>query len=208
MTLVLSRLSDASATCLICSGRLSSPACLPVSESNLKPNFVAITTRSRNGASASPTSSSLVKGPYTSAVSKNVTPRSTADRISAIISFLSAGGPRPKLIPMQPNPRAETSKLLFPSLRFCIVSPSRQGDSSHNSSATRVWGNCVTSSFQCAGLNRLEVEDERALQERSSEPLGLEACAATARDPAKRRQSIGGVGIQLRKDAIRTPTSL
>ena len=25
---------------------------------------------------------------------------------------------------MQPNPRAETSKLLFPSSRFCIVSPS------------------------------------------------------------------------------------
>ncbi|MCI0696082.1 winged helix DNA-binding domain-containing protein [candidate division KSB1 bacterium] len=26
-------------------------------------------------------------------------------------------------IPMQPNSRAETSKLLFPSLRFCLVSP-------------------------------------------------------------------------------------
>src|SRR6266571_7389632 len=56
--------------------------------------------------------------------------------------------------------------------------------------------------------NRHEVEDERALRERSSDPLGLESCAATARDPAKRRQRIGGVGIQLRKDAIRTPTSL
>ena len=62
--------------------------------------------------------------------------------------------------------------------------------------------------FQCAGINRLEVEDERALRERSSDPLGLESCAATARDTAKRRQRIGGVGIQLRKDAIRTPTSL
>jgi hypothetical protein len=41
---------------------------------------------------------------------------------------------------------------------------------------------------QCAGLNRHEVEDERALRERSSDPLGLESCAATARDPAKRRQ--------------------
>src|SRR5260370_41311036 len=66
----------------------------------------------------------------------------------------------------------------------------------------------VTSSLQCAGVNRHEVEDVRALRERSSDPLGLESCAATARDTAKRRQRIGGVGIQLRKDAIRTPTSL
>ena len=64
------------------------------------------------------------------------------------------------------------------------------------------------SRLQCAGLNRHEVEDERALRERSSDPLGLESCAATARDTAKRRQRIGGVGIQLRKDATRTPTSL
>src|SRR6266567_7465379 len=55
-----------------------------------------------------------------------------------------------------------------------------------------------TSRFQCAGINRHEVEDERALRERSSDPLGLESCAATVRDPAKRRQRIGGVGIQLR----------
>jgi hypothetical protein len=64
------------------------------------------------------------------------------------------------------------------------------------------------SPLQCAGLNRLEVEDESSLRERSSDPLGLESCAATARDTVKRRQRIGGVGIQLRKDAIRTPTSL
>lgn len=31
-----------------------------------------------------------------------------------------------------------------------------------------------TSRFQCAGLNRLEIEDERALREGSSDPLGLE----------------------------------
>jgi hypothetical protein len=65
-----------------------------------------------------------------------------------------------------------------------------------------------TSPLQCAGLNRHEAEEEEALRERSSDPLGLESCAATARDPAKRRQRIGGVGIQLRKDAIRTPTPL
>src|ERR1700737_4954698 len=51
--------------------------------------------------------------------------------------------------------------------------------------------------------NRHEAEDERALRERTSEPLGLESCAATARDTAKHRQRIGGVGIQLGKDAIR-----
>ncbi len=68
--------------------------------------------------------------------------------------------------------------------------------------------NCRKQCLQCAGLNRHEVEDERASRERSSDPLGLESCAATARDPAKRRQRIGGVGIQLRKLSIRTPTPL
>jgi len=66
----------------------------------------------------------------------------------------------------------------------------------------------VISPLQCAGINRHEGEDERALRERSSDPLGLESCAATARDTAKRRQRIGGVGIQLRKLAIRAPTPL
>jgi hypothetical protein len=41
-----------------------------------------------------------------------------------------------------------------------------------------------------------------AIRSASSLALGI------ARYPAKRRQRIGGVGIQLRKDAIRTPTSL
>jgi len=50
-----------------------------------------------------------------------VTPRSTAAWRSAVISFLSFAGPYDQLIPMQPKPMAETSKLLFPSLRFCIV---------------------------------------------------------------------------------------
>jgi hypothetical protein len=40
----------------------------------------------------------------------------------------------------------------------------------------------------------MKVEDERALRERSSDPLGLESCAATVRDAVKRRQRIGGVG--------------
>jgi hypothetical protein len=42
---------------------------------------------------AVPIDTVIVNGPYASAVSKNVTPRSTADRRSAIISFLSAAGP-------------------------------------------------------------------------------------------------------------------
>jgi hypothetical protein len=60
-------------------------------------------------------------GPYASAVSKKVTPRSKADRMRAIISCLSAAGPYPKLMPMQPSPMAETSMLLFPRVRFCIA---------------------------------------------------------------------------------------
>ena len=45
----------------------------------------------------------------------------------------------------------------------------------------------VVPTVMCAGLNRHEAEEEEASQERSSDPLGLESCAATARDPAKRR---------------------
>jgi len=42
--------------------------------------------------------------------------------------------------------------------------------------------------FQCAGINRHEAEEEEASRVRISDPLGLESCAATVRDPAKRRQ--------------------
>src|ERR1022692_2939111 len=125
MLSTLSRLSEPSTASLMCSGWLFRPAApgrlsLPL-RSN--PNLVAITTCPRNGARASPTSSSFKNGPYTSAVSKNVMPRSTAARRREVISCLSLGGPYEKLIPMQPSPSAETSKPLFPSLRFCIVSP-------------------------------------------------------------------------------------
>jgi hypothetical protein len=47
----------------------------------------------------------------------------TKIRIHEIISCLSFAGPNPKLIPMQPNPRAETSNPLFPNFLFCIFSP-------------------------------------------------------------------------------------
>ena len=35
----------------------------------------------------------------------------------------------------------------------------------------------VTSPLQCAGLNRHEAEEEEALRERTSDPLGPEFCA-------------------------------
>src|SRR5712671_4740754 len=62
------RMSDASATSLTCSGRLFWAVqrvfrAGPSLGSGLQPNLVAITTWSRSGASASPTSSSFVKGP-------------------------------------------------------------------------------------------------------------------------------------------------
>src|SRR4029077_15930081 len=47
-------------------------------------------------------------------------------------------------------------------------------------SLTEIWYGRMgdaTRPLQCAGLNRHEVEDERALRERSSDPLGLESCA-------------------------------
>ena len=52
------------------------------------PNFVATTTSSRRPAIALPTSSSFVNGPYMSAVSRNVTPSSSARWIVAIASRL------------------------------------------------------------------------------------------------------------------------
>ena len=59
MVSIFSRFSEASATSRMCAGRLFRPRGSP----NVKPNFVAMTTRSRTGASASPSSSSFVYGP-------------------------------------------------------------------------------------------------------------------------------------------------
>jgi len=47
-------------------------------------------------------------------------------------------------------------------------------------------------------MNRHEAEDERALRVKTSDLLGPESCADTARDSVKRRQGLGEVGIQLR----------
>jgi hypothetical protein len=63
-TYPFSRFSEASATFLMCSGRLSNSVHFDGSAGEgLNPNLVAITTCSRKGARASPTSSSFVNGP-------------------------------------------------------------------------------------------------------------------------------------------------
>ena len=63
------------------------------------------------------------------------------------------------------------------------------------------------SPLQCAGLNRHEAEEEESSRERTSDPLGPEFCVGhrEVHDESVNR-GIGGVGIELRKDAIRTPT--
>src|SRR5215218_1228335 len=126
MASISRRWSEPSTACRMCSGRLERPTCRP-SWSKRNPNLVAMTTSLRKGARASPTSSSFTNGPYTSAVSKNVTPCSTAARITAMTCCRSAAGPRPELMPMQPSPIAETSRFLRPSIRFCIGSPPSAG---------------------------------------------------------------------------------
>ena len=57
------RFSDASATCLMCSGRLFTLKTPGWCASQSKPNLVAMTTLSRMGERALPTRISLVNGP-------------------------------------------------------------------------------------------------------------------------------------------------
>jgi hypothetical protein len=67
----------------------------------------------------------------------------------------------------------------------------------------------TSSSMQCAGLNRHEAGNERVLRERSSEPLGPEFCVAHREVCGEAlNRGTGGLGIELRKDAIRTLTLL
>jgi hypothetical protein len=56
------------------------------------PNFVAMITRSRWPRNARPSNSSFVNGPYTSAVSNSVTPRSMA-RCTVAIDSCSFASP-------------------------------------------------------------------------------------------------------------------
>jgi RNA polymerase sigma factor (sigma-70 family) len=73
----------------------ASPVTYSVTATKVKiiPNLVASTTWSRRPATARPTSSSFRYGPYTSAVSMRVMPRSTARRIVLIDSLSSARAP-------------------------------------------------------------------------------------------------------------------
>src|SRR5664279_1733299 len=60
---------------------------------------------------------------------------------------------------------------------------------------------------RCAGLNRHEAGEEESLRERSSDPLGPEFCVVAPRGSQRSvNRGIGGLGIELRKLAIRTPT--
>ena len=56
-------------------------------------------------------------------------------------------------------------------------------------------GSLVIWRFQCAGINRHEAENAKFLRERTSDPLGPESCAATARDAVKRRQGYRRGGL-------------
>src|SRR5260370_42637477 len=46
----------------------------------------------------------------------------------------------------------------------------------------------MRSRYWCAGISRHEAENAKFLRERTSDPLGPESCADTARDSVKRRQ--------------------
>jgi hypothetical protein len=60
---------------------------------------------------------------------------------------------------------------------------------------------------RCAGLNRHEAGEEESLRERISDPLGPEFCVVAPRGSQRSvNRGIGGLGIELRKLAIRTPT--
>ena len=95
------------------------PAILP--SSMWKPNFVAMTTRSRTGSSASPTSSSFViRAVHFRGIEERHTgvDRGANDRDPVLV------GQRRSvlwLIPMQPKPSADTSKPFCPDVRFCIA---------------------------------------------------------------------------------------
>jgi hypothetical protein len=61
----------------------------------------------------------------------------------------------------------------------------------------------------CAGINRHEAENAKFLRERTNDLLGPEFCVGYRRGTQRSvNGGIGGMGNELRKDAIRTPTLL
>jgi hypothetical protein len=118
---VASRRSEPSTARRMFSGRLSRGA-VPPGTWEIQPNFVASTTSSRRPLMARPTSSLFVNGPYASAVSMSVTPRSSARWIVPIASPSSTPAPVYAWdIPIVPNPMQPTSR--EPSLARFIVLP-------------------------------------------------------------------------------------
>ena len=85
-----------------------------------RPNLVATVRASSRSRSSRATSRSERPSPYTSAVSKNVTPASTAACIAASDSSSSVS---PQLPPIAhaPKPISETSRFVFPSRRACTT---------------------------------------------------------------------------------------
>src|SRR5450755_3514275 len=59
------------------------------------------------------------------------------------------------------------------------------------------------SNCRCAGISRRGVEDEKALRERNSKPLGPEFCAEHREVPAKRKQGHGRAGYRASKKSNR-----
>ena len=114
MASTLSRLSEASTTCLMCSGRLFRSVHLPPSLGLVShPEF------GRDDYFAAKRSERFAyqffvhgSGPYTSAVSKNVTPRSTAAWSREIISCLSLVAHRTSSFPC--------SQIRWPKLPGCF----------------------------------------------------------------------------------------
>ncbi len=102
MRSVPSRRSDASHARRMYPADTSEPVVRRVPSSNVLPNFVAMTTASRSPASARPTTVSLWPVPYTSAVSKKVTPSSSPRRMAATDTS-SSTSPQPDDAPSRPN---------------------------------------------------------------------------------------------------------
>src|SRR4249919_573734 len=132
------------------SGRLFSPGPrAPVFRSMFQPNLDVITTSSRNGAMPSPRMRSTSCGPYASAASKKVTPRSNAvrmmlcisDRVGTVVWYvrLMFCTPRPMLETSSgPNLRRPTSFVsAMASLRWAAARPVTRGAAANRAAPIR-----------------------------------------------------------------------
>src|ERR1035437_3014028 len=120
MTSTPSRCRDASQHWRTYSGSPRTPRKSPFSLRTL-PNLVASPASSSRPAIARPTRRLLVHGPYMSAVSRKVTPRSSA-RWTVSMASVSSAAPEASDMPMQPSPSAETVSPC-PSVRIFMACP-------------------------------------------------------------------------------------